>query len=84
LEEDIVFKVSCFIRLLLFYIYLFYYYLLFHKGFDVHSGHYTAITNEFEKWFFLNDSHVTSKDSYKSQAHKSDDNHMIFYKLQES
>lgn len=58
--------------------------IFFRKGIGIHSGHFTSITNECNKWFFLNDSQVTCKDSYKQQAYKSADNYVLCYKLQDN
>ena len=57
--------------------------VLFHIGTEVGGGHYTAITYENEKWMFLNDSVVSSKNGYVNQAYKSKDNYIFMYELSE-
>ena len=57
--------------------------VLFHIGTEVGGGHYTAVTYENEKWMFLNDSVVSSKNSYVNQAYKSKDNYILMYELSE-
>ena len=57
---------------------------MFHMGLGVGGGHYTAVAKEQEKWVFLNDSHVSCKDRYIHQAHKSKDSYLLFYILNEN
>ena len=58
--------------------------IMFHMGLGVGGGHYTAVAKEQEKWMFLNDSHVSCKDRYIHQAHKSKDSYLLFYILNEN
>ena len=55
---------------------------LFHLGVGVNSGHYTAIVNEGQDWYHFNDNQVTCKTTYKNRAHKSSENYVMCYKLQ--
>ena len=56
--------------------------VLFHLGVGVNSGHYTAIVNEGQDWYHFNDNQVTCKTTYKNRAHKSSENYVMCYKLQ--
>ena len=53
--------------------------VVLHIGNGVEAGHYTAITQEKEKWWFCNDGIVNCHEKYFEQAYKSGNSYLLLY-----